>query len=40
MFASYSIQVGLSLSADGLQPGLQPQYIHKPTSAQADRTLY
>src|SRR5215469_9250362 len=40
MLASYSVQVGSSLSADGLQPGLQSQYIQKPKPAQADHTLY
>jgi hypothetical protein len=40
MFASYSIQVGSSLSADGVHPGLQPQYIQNPIPEQADSTLY
>jgi len=40
MFASYSIQVGSSLSADGVHPGLQPQYIQKPDPAQVEATLY
>src|SRR5215469_5951585 len=34
MFASYSVQVGSSLSADGLQPGLQPQYTQESARAQ------
>jgi len=36
MFGTYSVQVGSSLSADGVHPGLQPQYTQESARAQVD----